>query len=142
MQGSRLLEPGQTPDAAYLKGLPESVAQPKGDEVWFAVFLRIENKTDAPQQTAPDFHIVDTEGDRFSQYGLSPDANPFAYQPVTLAPKEAVPFPDSPQDFNSFSGAEVLFKLPLDSYQNRPLELVIHSGGGDGPEEARISLDV
>src|SRR5947208_2711439 len=58
VQGSRLLEPGQTPDSAYLKGLPAGTAQPKGNEVWFAVFLRVENKTGKPQPTAKDFQIV------------------------------------------------------------------------------------
>ena len=142
IQGSRVLNPAEIPDRAYLQGLPNGSTQPTANEVWFAVFLRIENKTDGAQRTAPGFHIEDTEGDRFSPYGLDAGSNPFAYQPVTLGPKEAVPFPDSPQDFDSFSGAEVLFKLPLDSYQNRPLELIITSGGGEGPEEARVSLDV
>lgn len=142
VQGSRVLNPGETPDRAYLQGVPNGTAQPTGKEVWFAVFMRIENKTDQLVPTSKDFQIEDTEGDRFSPYGLDQNANPFAYVPVDLQPGDAVPFPDSPQDFNSFSGAEVLFKLPLDSYQNRPLELIIRSGGGEGPEEARVSLDV
>ena len=104
--------------------------------------MRIENKTDAPAATAKDFQIEDTEGTRFSAYGLDPKVNPFAYQPLTLEPGRVIPIQDSAQDFNSFSGAELLFKLPLDSYQNRPLELIIHSAGGPGPEEAHVSLDV
>src|SRR3954449_4434908 len=66
VQGSRLLEPGQTPDASYLKGVPAGVAQPKGDEVWFAVFLRVENRTDQPAPSAKDFEIEDTLGHTFS----------------------------------------------------------------------------
>ena len=142
VQGSRVLEEGLLPDRSYLEGLPNGTVQPAGNEVWFAVFMRIENKTDAPAPTAREFEIHDTEGKTFTPYGLDPKLNPFAYEPMTLEPNRVVPVPDSAQDFNSFSGAELLFKLPLDSYQNRPLELVIHSGGGDGPEEARISLDV
>src|SRR5919112_207299 len=48
IQGSRVLEPGVVPDKAYLKGLPTGVPQPSGKEIWFAVFLRIENRTDTP----------------------------------------------------------------------------------------------
>src|SRR4051794_3243101 len=138
VQGSRVLNQAQTPDHAYLLGLPEGSTQPTGKEVWFAIFMRIENKSDAPARTAPTFKIEDTQGEQFSPYGLDANANPFAYQPVTLEPGQAVPFPDSPQDFNSFSGAMILFKLPLDSYQNRPLELLIPSGGGPGPSQARV----
>src|SRR3954447_18835747 len=57
VQGSRLLEPGQTPDASYLKGLPAGTAQPEGDEVWFAVFLRVENRTDQAAFSAKEFEI-------------------------------------------------------------------------------------
>src|SRR3954468_23877051 len=48
VQGSRVLNPGQVPDRSYLTGLPKGTAQPTGKEVWFAVFMRIENKTDRP----------------------------------------------------------------------------------------------
>jgi hypothetical protein len=142
VQGSRVLEEGLLPDRSYLAGLPAGTAEPTGDEVWFAVFMRIENQTDEAVPTAREFEIHDTEGKTFTPFGLDPEANPFAYEPLTLEPNRVVPVADSAQEFNSFSGAELLFKLPLDSYQNRPLELVIHSGGGEGPEEARISLDV
>lgn len=142
IQGSRILQQGLKPDTAYLQGLPTSVDQPEADEVWFAVFLRIENKTDEAAPTAKRFEIVDTEGRSFPPFGLDPDANPFAYEPVTLDPNRAIPSDSSAVEFNSFNGAQLLFKLPLESYQNRPLELVIHSAGGEGPEEASVNLDV
>ena len=142
VQGSRVMASGSLPDRSYLSGLPRGTVTPAGDEVWFAVFMRIENKTDEAVPTSKDFQIEDTDGNRFSPYGLDPKLNPFAYEPMTLEPGRVVPVQDSAQDFDSFSGAELLFKLPLDSYQNRPLELIIRSGGGPGPEEARVSLDV
>jgi hypothetical protein len=142
VQGSRLLNPGQPPDRSYLSGLASGTTQPTGKEVWFAVFMRIENKTDHPATPSQGFQIEDTEGHRFTPVALDPNVNPFAYEPIRLDPNRVIPVQDSPQDFNSFSGAEILFKLPLDSYQNRPLELIIKSGGGPGPSEARVSLDV
>src|SRR3954471_11929312 len=78
VQGSRLLEPGQTPDASYLKGLPAGTAQPEGDEVWFAVFLRVENRTAQAAPSAKEFEIVDPVGHPFSPYGIDPEVNPFA----------------------------------------------------------------
>src|SRR4051794_37426504 len=142
IQGSRLLEPGQTPDAAYLKGLPKGSTQPSGKKVWFAVFLRIENKTGKPAPTAKQFEIVDTQGTSFSPYGLDTNVNPFAYKPTVLQPDKVIPVPDSPQDFDSVSGAMLLFKIPLSSYQNRPLSFKIHSADGSKPAEASIDLDV
>jgi hypothetical protein len=142
IQGSRLLESGLVPDVSYLKGLPKGSAQPTGKEVWFAIFLRIENRTDKPALTSDDFEIVDTQGTTFRPYALDTNVNPFAYKPMTLQPNQVIPVPDSAQDFNSFSGAELLFKLPLTSYQNRPLAFKIHSPDGSAPAEASVDLDV
>lgn len=142
IQGSRLLEPGLVPDASYLKGLPKGSTQPSGKEVWFAVFLRIENRTDRPAPTATEFEIVDTQGTSYSPYGLDTNVNPFAYKPTVLQPDKVIPVPDSAQDFDSVSGAELLFKLPLTSYQNRPLSFKIHAPDGSQPAEASVDLDV
>jgi hypothetical protein len=142
IQGSRVLEPGLVPDRAYLQGLPKGSTQPSGKEVWFAVFLRIENKSDKPAPTAKDFEVVDTQGTSFTPYGLDTNVNPFAYKPTTLLPNKVIPVPDSPQDFDSVSGALLLFKIPLASYQNRPLAFRIHSPDGSKPAEASVDLDV
>jgi hypothetical protein len=143
IQGSRVLEPQQIPDRSYLSGLPKGTVQAKtGKEVWFAVFLRIENRTKHAAPTADQFQIVDTQGTSFSPYAINTNVNPFAYKPTTLAPNKVVPTPDSPQDFDSFSGAMLLFKIPLASYQNRPLAFKVHSANGQAPAEASIDLDV
>jgi hypothetical protein len=141
VQGSRVLEPALVPDKAYLEGLPANVSKPTGSEVWFAVFLRIENRTNEAAQTPRQFEIVDTTGRRFTPYEMQP-SNPFAYRPVVLEPNQVIPTPDSAQDFNSFSGAMLLFKLPLESYANRPLEFKVHSADGAEPTEASVNLDV
>ena len=52
VQGSRVMESGVLPDRSYLSGLPNGTSTPAGDEVWFAVFMRIENKTDAAATTS------------------------------------------------------------------------------------------
>lgn len=142
IQGSRVLEPGLVPDVSYLKGRPTSATDPTGEELWFAVFVRIENKSKTPAMSSPNFEIVDTQGKSFKPYALDPESNPFAYQPSMLEPNGVIPVPDSAQEFDSTAGAELLFKLPLDSYQNRPLELKIHGVEGDEPAEASVNLDV
>jgi hypothetical protein len=142
IQASRLLEPGEIPDYAYLKGLPPGSTQPTGKEVWFGVFLRIENNSKRSAPTAKQFEITDTQGTTFSPYAINTSINPFAYQPTVLQPGKVVPVPDSPQDFDSVSGALLLFKIPLANYQNRPLEFKVHSADGSPPAEASVDLDV
>lgn len=142
IQGSRILIPGQVPDASYLKGVPETVEQPTGDEVWFAVWLRIENKTDQTAVSAEDFEIEDTEQNIYKPIAVDPEVNPFTYEPVELTPNAVIPVPDSAQDTNAVAGAQLLFKIPLDSYANRPLEFNIKSPDGSTPEEAQVTLDV
>src|SRR3954470_8150550 len=68
IQGSRVLNPGITPDNAYLKGLPSNATAPTGRELWFAVFLRIENRTKQAALTARQFEIVDTQGNQFTPF--------------------------------------------------------------------------
>jgi hypothetical protein len=142
VQGSRLLEPGLVPDKTYLAGLPAAESELGADEAWFAVFLRIENRSEESVASASDFEILDTTGASFRPIRIDTAVNPFAYQQATLEPKDVLPVPDSAQDTDSFGGAMLLFKLPLTNYANRPLNLKIHSAGGDGPESATVTLDV
>jgi len=45
IQISRILNAADVEDRSFLKGLAEGVA-PDDDEVWFAVFIRVENESD------------------------------------------------------------------------------------------------
>jgi hypothetical protein len=142
IQGSRQLNPYVVPDDRYLTGLPSDVGQPTGTETWFAVFLRIENKTDEAAKTATEFEIEDTDGEIYTPVAIDTKVNPFAYLPQTLGPKQAMPHPDSSQEVDSTQGSMLLFKLPLSSYQNRPLAFRIKAPDGPEPHEAHLDLDV
>lgn len=143
IQGSRQLNPAQVPDDRYLQGLPAGYQQPTGSETWFAVFLRIENKTDAPAPTAAEFEIKDTEGKVFTPIEQDTATNAFAYRPQELGSDEAMPAPDSTQELDSAAGSMLLFKLPLTTIANRPLEFTIRAPAGSEPSEAaEIDLDV
>ena len=109
-----MLNPVQVPDDRYLTGLPEGDAEPEADETWFAVFLRIENKTDAAAPSAEDFEIEDTEGDGLRARSRSTrTANPFAYAAdASWAPRRRSRIPDSSQELDSTAGAMLLFKTP------------------------------
>jgi hypothetical protein len=149
IQGSRQLNPAQVPDDKYLTGLPQGILPPGAKETWFGVFVRIENRTKLSHPTATEFEVVDTEEHVYKPMELRAEENPFAYQPRVLTPDAVLPAPDSSQDLSSTAGALLLFKIPLDSYQNRPLELRIkapadpHAGSPDeAPPSATLDLDV
>jgi hypothetical protein len=141
IQGSRQLTPAMVPDDRYLSGIRQGILPAGAKETWFAIFLRIENKTKQAHPTAREFEIVDTEQHVYKPIEIDPNVNPFVYTPQVLQPKDSVPRPDSAQDFDSTAGAMLLFKIPLDSYQNRPLELKIKSADV-APLEATLHLDV
>ena len=143
VQGSRQLNPNEVPDDRYVAGVPGNVKPPKGNETWFGVFLRIENRTKKAAMTPSDFEIEDTEGDIYRPVAVNPKANAFAYSPSRLGAQEVMPHPDSTQEFDSTSGSMLLFKLPLSTYSNRPLEFRIKAPEGqEAPHEASVTLDL
>lgn len=139
VQVSRLLNPASTEDQAYLVGVPEE-EQPTADEVWFGVFMRVENEGDEELPAAEDFRIVDTQETEFEPVELDPEINMFGYEPRPIPPGALLPAPNSPAADNTIQGALVLFKVDVQSLYNRPLELVIESSrGGD---DAVVDIDV
>jgi hypothetical protein len=140
VQISRILNPASNEDRAYLEGLPEEEAEPAGDEVWFGIFMRVENETDEELPAAEEFRIVDTQETEFEPLELDTEVNAFAYEPVPIGPGELLPEPNSPASDNTIQGSLLLFKMKVESLGNRPLELEIDSArGGDN---AVVDLDV
>jgi len=139
VQISRILNPASVQDKAYLLGLPQD-EEPAADEVWFGVFMRVENETDQELTAAEGFRIVDTQETEFEPVELDPAVNVFGYEPRPVPPGELLPEPNSPASDNTIKGELILFKLKIQSLYNRPLELEIESArGGDN---AVIDLDV
>ena len=139
VQISRILNPSDVEDQGYLRGISEGVA-PGADEVWFAVFMRVENDGDATQFAADQFEIRDTQGNVFKPLNLDPKFNLFAYKARPVTPGTLLPILNSPASDNTIRGALLLFKVKTDSLYNRPLELHITNSRGEG--EAVINLDV
>ena len=139
VQISRYLNPSDVEDKSYLIGLPQSTAQPGGDETWFGVFMRVQNTTDKPQKPSSDFKIVDTQGNEYRPIPMDTKINPFAYKADPIAGGGLLPEPDSAASENTIQGSLLLFKVKTDSLQNRPLELKFT--GSDGTE-GTVDLDV
>lgn len=140
VQISRQLNPNDTQDKYYLRGLPAGQQQLKPDEVWFAVFLQVENEASAPQQPSGDIKILDTQEEVFTPLALD-DTNLFAYRSAEAIPAgEILPLKDTPGYDTPIRGAMLLFKLKSTALDNRPLELEIK--GTTTPQTGIIDLDV
>jgi len=140
VQISRQLNPADAEDRAYLRGLPEGTQPPDADETWFAVFVRVANATDEEQRPADEFLVVDSDEREYPALLLDPEENPFAYAPEPIPGGGLLPNPDSPAGTGPIQGALLLFKVTVQSLQNRPVEFVIRSSVATG--EGRVSLDV
>jgi hypothetical protein len=139
IQISRILEPSDLEDQAYLRGRAPS-DQVNADEVWFAVFLRVQNQTDRVLTPSNSFKIVDTQGNTYRPLQLDAKVNDFLYVPAPIEAGVVVPRLDSPAYNGPIQGSLLLFKLTVQTLYNRPLAFHIESS--EGGEPGIINLDV
>lgn len=122
VQLSRQLNQADVGDRALLVGIPPADRGLKPDEVWFAVWVRITNKSDNVGTGADEFKIVDTRGRLFKPIALQ-RINPFAYRSTPVLPGGVYPRLNSVATSTPPGGALLLFKLQLPALDFRPLEL-------------------
>ena len=140
VQGSRQLNPDDKQDRSLLAGLPADQPPLKDDEVWFGVFVQVENESEEPLRPASDIEIIDTQEDVFKPVELE-QSNPFAYRAEEpIEGGDIAPMPDTPAYNTANQGSLLLFKLTLDALDNRPLELKMQSSTTD--QTGIIDLDV
>ena len=136
VQMSRYLNPADPEDSAYLKGLPQGT-QLGTKDIWFGVFMRVENDGERTATATSDYVITDTLNHRFRPVALDTSVNPFAYRPHALEPHSLLPNPDSVAGQGVIRGSLVLFKINEDDLQNRPL--ILHIGQ---TRPATVELDL
>jgi hypothetical protein len=130
---TRQLNPAIPPDDTYVEG-PE----PAPDETLYGVFVQVCNTSDEARGTVENFKVVDSQGNEFEPEEL-PEDNAFAYHARELDPKECIPEAGSVAQLGPSAGSMLLFKLPLQVTENRPLELEIE---GEGDEHLTFELDI
>jgi hypothetical protein len=130
---TRQLNPAIPPDDAYVEG-PE----PAPDETLYGIFVQACNTSDERRATVEDFKVVDNQGNEFEPEEL-PEDNQFAYHPRELDPKECIPEAGSVAQLGPTAGSMLLFRLPLQTTENRPLELEME---GEGDEHLTFELDI
>jgi hypothetical protein len=135
VQITRFLNPSDREDGDYLAG--QQVPPPAGQE-YLGVFIEIDNEgsEDARLPTAADLRVVDTTGQAYE--ALDSDS-PFALDlGGNIDAHSEVPAPDTPAASGPTQGSIVLFLVPANVGENRPLELEISYQGEDGT----IELDI
>jgi hypothetical protein len=133
---TRQLNPEIQPDEAYYAGPPA----PKGI-LLYGVFLEVCNVSDEQQDTAEAFKVTDNQGNVFEPTPLEED-NQFAYIPKRLDPEECIPEAGSVAQLGPTEGSMLLFQLPLEKAENRPMELEIENPSGGEPEHITFELDL
>jgi hypothetical protein len=128
IQMSRYLNPSDVEDRSYLLGLPTGV-KAAANETWFGIWMRVQNETDKPLPVATEYQIHDTQKQVYRPVPLDAKSNPFAYQAGQVGPQSITPLPDSAAGSGPIQGSLLLFKIKVDSLQNRPLELEITQNG-------------
>jgi hypothetical protein len=138
---SRELDPSAVEDRAYLRGLPPLTTPPTAQEEWFAVWIRAENLTRKTKQLVSDFDISDTQGHVYKPVPLTA-VNELRYVPAKIPAHTTFPLADSPAFFSPTQGEELLFKINVNAYQNRPLTLHLLGSGSPAPSLAEVTLDL
>ena len=124
-------------DRDYYRG-PEA---PPGSAL-YGVFVQVCNHGHGYKFPDTKFVMEDNQGNRFEPQPL-PDDNVFAYRPRRLSSGACIPEPGSAAATGPTGGALLLFKVPLTSLENRPLELKVEAPpGSEPPHERTIELDI
>jgi hypothetical protein len=130
---TRQLNPEVPPDDAYVEeGTTED------GETLYGVFLQACNRTGETHETVEEFKIVDNQGNEFEPEEL-PEENKFAYHARELLPNECIPESGSVAQLGPSAGSMLLFRLPLENTEYRPLELEVE---GSGDESRAFELDI
>jgi len=140
VQLSRQLNPYDTEDAPYLKGLTPAQRKLRPGEEWFGVFLQVYNESSSPHPAATNMTISDTQQNVYPPTLAAP-TNEFVYRGGVLYPKGRIPALNTVAADGPTQGALLLYKIKIVSLDNRPLELKIVDPF-DPRQTASAELDV
>jgi hypothetical protein len=121
-----VLHPRRPAEAGLARGLPSVDAKLGRHQLLYAVFLGVTNETDRRLPMATSFALRDTRNREYSPTSLGP-RNAFAYRPGLIAPQTHRPAPwTSAGRYLSADGLMLVFRITRRSYDDGPLELVVH----------------
>ena len=124
-------------DRDYYHG-PEA---PPGSAI-YGVFIQVCNNGHGFKYPNATFTVEDNQGNEFEPLELEKD-EVFAYRPKRLATDSCIPEPGSAAASGPTAGSLLVYKLPLTSLENRPLELIVEAPpGSEKPTRKVIQLDI
>ncbi len=129
---SRLLNPNDAEDSAYLVGQP---APPRNGS-YFGVFLQAQNSAKTPRRVPSSMKITDADAPA-STRRCPPRASTRFRSASAIGGEDQLPTLDSTPQQGAIEGSLVLFRLPDSTSDNRPLTLSIPGPGGP----AEVTLD-
>jgi hypothetical protein len=118
---TRQLNLDTVPDRDYYEGEP-----PAKDETLYGVFIQVCNHGEQPVETAESFKVLDNQENELEPLEL-PEDNAFAYHPRRLDPDQCIPEVGSVAQQGPTAASMLLFRIPLDMTENRPLELEVQA---------------
>jgi hypothetical protein len=123
---SRFLNPNDNEDSAFLVGQEP----PPAGSAYFGVFFEVQNESEETQELPDTFTIHDADKHAFESL---PSESLFAF-PLggEVEGQEQIPVLDSTPEQGAIEGSVVLFLLPAEASENRPLTLEIEAEGGTG----------
>ncbi len=141
IQMSRYMNPNDVEDSEYLIGLPENSPPPTEDEIYFGVWVRVQNVSGTETLPAASiWEIHDTQDKVYRPIPLDTEINPWAFEAIDVPPGWVIPLASSAAGQGPIQGVLLLFKIKNETFQNRPLELRFRNGGGG--QEGVYDLDV
>jgi hypothetical protein len=126
-------------DRGYYRG-PE----PRPGFTYYGLFLNVCNEGEGFRRPIEydEFHVKDSQGKEYEPVELEGD-NVFAYRARRLSKNACVPEAGTPAATGPTGGAIMLFEFPVQTLENRPLELEIEDVNEDGEREMEaIELDL
>lgn len=118
--------------------------EPKPGFTHYGVFIQVCNESEGYKRPieADEFKVKDSQGAEFEPVELEED-NVFAYRARRLSRKACVPEEGSPPATGPTGGALLLFEFPVQTLENRPLELEIEATNEKGElEHEAVELDL
>jgi hypothetical protein len=129
----RELNPQLVADRSLVKSI-----EPGPGHGLYAVLLEACNHGEESRRATDAIRLEDAFGTAYQPLDKGLDSS-LTYTAASLAPGECLPADDSVAK-RTFGGTAVVFELPYDITQNRPL--VLRIAGPDGEDKARVVLDL
>jgi hypothetical protein len=126
VENAWILDPNRHVDAPLAKGVPSAHTRAGEHRLLYAVFVGVTNETDRRLPMATEIALRDTRNREYAPLPLGA-RNAYAYRPRVMAPQTHRPAPwtASGRDLSAV-GSMLVFRIPRRSYDDGPLELVVH----------------